>query len=77
MTGENRCVARLPTTGTRVLCVDDQAVCRDAMREVIAATPGFTQVGEAACGEAAIASATALRPDLVLMDVNHARAQRI
>jgi CheY-like chemotaxis protein len=53
-----------------VLCVDDQAVCRDAMREVIAATPGFTQVGEAACGEAAIASATALRPDLVLMDVN-------
>jgi CheY-like chemotaxis protein len=61
------------TSGNRavkVLCVDDQAVCRDAMGEVIAATPGFTQVGEADCGEAAIATATALRPDLVLMDVN-------
>jgi chemotaxis response regulator CheB len=60
-------MGRQPTT---VLCVDDQAVCRDAMREVIAATPGFVQVGEAFSGEAAIASATALRPDLVLMDVN-------
>jgi chemotaxis response regulator CheB len=54
----------------KVLCVDDQAVCRGAMRQVIAATPGFTQVGEATSGEAAIASATALRPDLVLMDVH-------
>jgi CheY-like chemotaxis protein len=53
-----------------VLCVDDHAVCRGAMRQVIAATPGLTQVGEAASGEAAIASATALRPDLVLMDVH-------
>lgn len=59
-----------PRRPVNVLCVDDQAVCRDAMREVVAATPGFTLVGEAACGEAAIASATALRPDLVLMDVN-------
>ena len=61
------------TSATRpvtVLCVDDQAVCRDAMRQVVAATPGFTQVGEAACGEAAIASAAALCPDLVVMDVN-------
>jgi CheY-like chemotaxis protein len=54
----------------KVLCVDDQAVFRDAMREVIAATPGFTQVGEVASGDAAVASATALRPDLVLMDVH-------
>ncbi len=53
-----------------VLCVDDHPVCRDAMREVIAATPGFEQVGEAGSGQAAIASAAALRPDLVLMDVN-------
>jgi CheY-like chemotaxis protein len=61
------------TSGKRpvkVLCVDDHAVCRGAMRQVIAATPGFTQVGEAASGEAAIASAEALGPDLVLMDVH-------
>lgn len=62
MTSDNRTV--------KVLCVDDHAVCRDAMREVIAATPGLEQVGEVASGEAAIASARALRPDLVLMDVN-------
>ena len=60
----------IPASPVNVLCVDDQAVCRDAMREVIAATPGFTQVGEADSGEAAIATAQALRPDLVLMDVN-------
>lgn len=70
MTGENQ----EPVTSTKrpvgVLCVDDQAVCRDAMRAVIAATPGFRQVGEAVCGQEAIASATTLRPDLVLMDVN-------
>ena len=61
------------TSGNRavtVLCVDDQVVCRDAMRDVIAATPGFVLVGAADSGEAAIATATALRPDLVLMDVN-------
>jgi DNA-binding NarL/FixJ family response regulator len=53
-----------------VFCVDDQAVFRAAMRQVIAATPGFTQVGEAASGEAAVAAARALRPDLVLIDVH-------
>jgi DNA-binding NarL/FixJ family response regulator len=54
----------------KVLCIDDQAVFRDAMRQVIAATPGFMQVGEAASGAAAVMSAAALRPDLVLMDVH-------
>jgi CheY-like chemotaxis protein len=57
-------------SSVKVLCIDDQAVFRGVMREVIAATPGFTQVGEAASGEAAVASAAALRPDLVLMDVH-------
>jgi DNA-binding NarL/FixJ family response regulator len=54
----------------RVLCIDDQPVFRGVMRQVIAATPGFTQVGEAASGDAAVVSAKALRPDLVLMDVH-------
>jgi two-component system invasion response regulator UvrY len=58
-----------PRTVT-VFCTDDQAIFRDAMREIIAATPGLTHVGEAASGEAAIAAVAALRPDIVLMDIH-------
>jgi CheY-like chemotaxis protein len=54
----------------KVFCTDDQAIFRDAMREIIAATPGLTHVGEAASGEAAIAAMGALRPDIVLMDIH-------
>ena len=52
-----------------VLAVDDQSVFRDTARSLIAATPGFEQVGEAASGEEALELAAELRPDLVLMDV--------
>jgi DNA-binding NarL/FixJ family response regulator len=52
-----------------VLAVDDQAIFLRAARELIAATPGFTQVGEAASGPEAVERAEELRPDLVLLDV--------
>ena len=52
-----------------VLAVDDQEVFRRAVRELIAATEGFEQVGEAASGREALALAAALHPDLVLLDV--------
>ena len=52
-----------------VLAVDDQAAFRRALRGLIAATPGFQQVGEAATGQEAIALATEVEPDLVLLDV--------
>jgi DNA-binding NarL/FixJ family response regulator len=52
-----------------VLAVDDQAVFRRAVKELIAATPGFQQVGEAASGAEALELADLLRPDLVLLDV--------
>lgn len=52
-----------------VLAVDDQEIFRRALRELIAATPGFEQVGEAASGADAIARAGDLGPDLVLLDV--------
>lgn len=52
-----------------VLAVDDQAVFRDAVRSLIAAAPGFEQVGEAASGAEALELATELRPDVVLLDV--------
>lgn len=52
-----------------VLVVDDAPAFRLAARAVLARTPGFTVVGEADGGRAAVAQALALRPDLVLMDV--------
>ena len=51
-----------------VLTVDDQAVFRSAARKLIAATPGFLQVGEAASGKQALKLAAELRPDLVLVE---------
>src|SRR4051794_17737824 len=52
-----------------VLAVDDQAVFLHTARSLIAATPGFEQVGEAASGPEALALAADLRPDLILLDV--------
>jgi DNA-binding NarL/FixJ family response regulator len=52
-----------------VLICDDQELIRMGLRMVVDSQPDLTVVGEAADGEAAIASVAALRPDLVLMDV--------
>ena len=52
-----------------VVVVDDQLVFRQVAREVIAATPGFEMLGEAASGEHTLAVVQELHPDLVLLDV--------
>jgi DNA-binding NarL/FixJ family response regulator len=52
-----------------VLTVDDQPVFRRAVSGLIAATPGFEEVGQAGSGSEALKLAAALRPDLVLLDV--------
>ena len=52
-----------------VLTVDDQPVFRRAVGDLIAATPGFEEVGQAASGSEALELAAALKPDLVLLDV--------
>jgi DNA-binding NarL/FixJ family response regulator len=57
------------TGNVTVLTVDDQAVFRRAACDLIAATPGFEEVGQAASGLEALEMAAALRPDLVLLDV--------
>jgi DNA-binding NarL/FixJ family response regulator len=54
----------------RVLIVDDQEPFRVAARMVVELTDGFEIVGEAETGEDSVTMATALQPDLVLMDVN-------
>jgi two-component system, NarL family, invasion response regulator UvrY len=55
--------------GVGVLTVDDKAVFRNIARAVIEATAGFEPLGEASCGEEALALARELDPDLVLLDV--------
>ncbi len=57
-------------TTVSVLIVDDQAPFRRAARAVVVVTHGFEVVGEAETGEAAVELADALRPGLVLMDIN-------
>ena len=53
----------------RVLLAEDQTLMRQGLRMILEFEPGFTVVGEAADGQAAETQALALRPDIVLMDV--------
>ena len=59
----------VPRRTVRVLTVDDQAVFREAAREVIDATAGFEALGEATSGAEALRLIETLHPDLILMDV--------
>jgi DNA-binding NarL/FixJ family response regulator len=54
---------------TSVLIVDDEQLIRAGLRAIIGTEPGLTVAGEASDGAAALAEATRLRPDVVLMDV--------
>ena len=53
----------------RVLIVDDQHLVRSGFRMILSVEPDLEVVGEAANGAAALEQARALRPDVVLMDV--------
>jgi DNA-binding NarL/FixJ family response regulator len=54
----------------RVLLADDQALVRAGFRMLLEACDDICVVGEAANGGGAVAMATQLRPDVVLMDLN-------
>jgi DNA-binding NarL/FixJ family response regulator len=53
----------------RVVVADDQALVRAGFCGIVAATDGFTVVGEAGTGTEAVEVARRARPDVVLMDV--------
>ena len=53
----------------RILVVDDHPIVRSGITSVLATQADFEVVGEAANGTDAVASASALEPDLVLMDL--------
>jgi DNA-binding NarL/FixJ family response regulator len=53
----------------RILVVDDHPIVRSGITSVLASQPDFDIVGEAGNGEEAIAAASRLEPDLVLMDL--------
>ncbi|MEU0934675.1 MULTISPECIES: response regulator transcription factor [unclassified Embleya] len=53
----------------RVLVADDQALVRAGFCGIIDVAPGFTVVGEAGTGAAAVDLARRERPDVVLMDI--------
>jgi DNA-binding NarL/FixJ family response regulator len=58
-----------PATTLRVLIVDDQQLVRSGFRMMLSVEPDLEVVGEADNGATALEQARALRPDVVLMDV--------
>jgi DNA-binding NarL/FixJ family response regulator len=56
----------------RVLIADDHPVVRAGLQGMLASQPDFELVGEASTGEEAVAMASHLHPDVVLMDLRMA-----
>lgn len=66
-----------PDQPIRVVIVDDHALFRRGLENVLAAEPDLAVVGEAEDGVDAVALVASLAPDVVLMDVRMPRASGI
>lgn len=62
---------------TTVLVVDDQALIRQAVTDILSHADGITVLGEAVDGHDAVAAARRLRPDVVVMDIRMPRLDGI
>ena len=56
-------------TRVRVMIVDDHAIVREGIAEVLSRSGEFEVVGQAADGEEAVERVKELRPDVVIMDI--------
>ncbi len=54
----------------RILIVDDHDVMRGGLRSLLESRPGWEVCGEAANSTDAIKQAKALRPDVIVLDIN-------
>ena len=54
----------------KVLLADDHAIIRDGLRVFLEMHPEITVVGEAVNGKEAVSRASALTPDVVIMDIS-------
>lgn len=61
----------------RILIADDHPLLRQGIRNFLSLEPDFEIIGEAGDGEEAIAKATALQPDVLLLDINMPKANGI
>jgi two-component system LytT family response regulator len=62
-------MALLPKTNWGALVADDEPAARRGVRQLLAAFPEFSVVGECRNGAEVLASLDALRPDVVFLDV--------
>lgn len=60
-------------TKIAVMLAEDQALMRAGLKALLELDSGLSVVGEAADGEAAVALAQILRPDIILMDIHMPR----
>ena len=66
-----------PTRHRRILIVDDHAIVRLGMRQLIAAEPDLSICGEAETAEQALDVARATRPDLSIVDLSLGTTNRL
>lgn len=57
------------TNRVRLLLADDHPIVREGLRAILSTQPDFEIVGEAADGRQLVAQAAALKPDVVLTDL--------
>jgi two-component system response regulator DegU len=60
----------VPESIIRLIIVDDHAMVRQGLRQILSMEESFTIIGEADHGDEVIEKVLTLKPDVVLMDIN-------